>query len=200
MARNNIGVHQAKDDGDTVIVKTAIHLAKCVDTPVVVVARDTDVLVLLCYHRPSNCTSLFMLSEFSGVYDISTFEIGNREEFLFKYGWSGNDTVSKIHGHTKCSLYKLTFPHHIINAFTSLTSSKSEIQNAGTEAMLITYNCENTNLQKARYSKFQKQAATGRIDPDRLPPTENSTTQHSLRVHQQIVTWKYLDSSILNPI
>ena len=200
MARNNIDVHQAKDDGDTVIVKTAIDMVKSMDKPVVVVARDTDILVLLCYHRPSNCTNLFMLSDFSGVYDISTFEISNLDEFLFKYGWSGNDTVSKIHGHTKCSVYKLTFPQNIINTFTSLTSPKSEIQKAGTEAMLITYNCENTNLQKARYSKFQKQAATGRIDPDRLPPTENSTTQHSLRVHHQLVTWKYLDSSMLNPI
>ena len=56
------------------------------------------------------------------------------------------------------------------------------------------------NLQKARYLKFQKQAATGKVNPDILPPTKNSTLQHSLHVHLQIATWKYLNTSIFNPI
>ena len=76
---------------------------------------------------------------------------------------------------------------HKCNVFTNLTSTESEIQKAGTQAMQITYRCENANLQKARYSRSQKQAATGKIDPDRLLPTENSTAQHSLRVHLQIL-------------
>ena len=56
------------------------------------------------------------------------------------------------------------------------------------------------NLQKARYLKFQKQAASGKINPDILQPTENSTSQHSLRVHLKISMWKYLNLLILNPI
>ena len=60
--------------------------------------------------------------------------------------------------------------------------------------------CGDTSLERARYLKFQKQAAKGKIDPDRLPPTENATTQHSLRVHLQVVVWKHLNTSILKPI
>lgn len=200
LTKHNICVHQAKDDGDTLIVKTAIDLVKTVNTPVVVVAQDTDILVLLCYHCPSNCSSLFFQPDFDGLYDISTIDIDDREEFLFKYGWSGNDTVSCIHGHTKCALYESKFPASVITAFTSVTSTVSTIQAAGLKAMQITYGCGDTSLERARYLKFQKQAAKGKIDPDRLPPTENATTQHSLRVHLQVVVWKHLNTSLLEPI
>ena len=200
MENNNIIVRQAKDDGDTLIVKTAIDLVTSVKTPVIVVAQDTDILVLLCYHRPNNCSNLYLQSDVDGLYDISTIYIGDRDEFLFKYGWSGNDTVSCIYGHTKCALYKCSFPSTVIDAFTSNTSSKSAIRTAGIKAMQITYGCGDIPLEKARYLKFQKQATKGKIDPDRLPPTENATAQHSLRVHLQVVVWKHLNTSILDPV
>ena len=47
--------------------------------------------------------------------------------------------------------------------------------------------------------KFKKQAAKGKIDPDRLLPTEDATAQHSLRGHLQVVVWKHLDTSFLDP-
>lgn len=200
LTSHKIVVHQAKYDGDTLIVKTAIDLVKSVNNPVVVVAQDTDILVLLCYHRPSNCSNLYLQSDSDGLYDISTIDIGDREEFLFKYGWSGNDTVSCIHGHTKCALYKFKFPASVITAFTSDTSTVSTIQAAGLKAMQITYSCGDTPLERARYQKFQMQAAKGKLDPDRLPPTQNATAQHSLRVHLQVVVWKHLNTSILEPI
>ena len=63
--------------------------------------------------------------------------------------------------------------------------------------MQITYGCGDTSLEKYRY--FKKQAAKGKIDPDHLPPTEDATAQHSLRVHLLVVVWKHLDTSILDP-
>ena len=54
-------------------------------------------------------------------------------------------------------------------------------------------------LKGARYLKFQKQA-NGKIDPDRLPPTEKATAQHSHRVHLQVVVWKHLNTSVLKLI
>ena len=86
-----------------------MDLVTSVNTPVVVVAQDTDVLVLLCYHRPNNCSNLYLQSDADGLYDISTIDIVDRKEFLFKYGWSGKNTVSCIHGHTKCALYKCNY-------------------------------------------------------------------------------------------
>ncbi len=199
MTSHNITVRQAREDGDTLIVKSAIDLVASVNRPVVVVAQDTDILILLCYHRPIQCTNFYFQADFDGLYDISTIDIGDREEFLFKYGWSGNDTVSCIHGHTKCSLYKCRFPASVITAFTSSTSTDSEIRSAGLTAMQITYGCEGTPLEQSRYMKFKKQAAKGKIDPDRLPPTDDATAQHSCRVHLQVAVWKHLDTSILDP-
>ena len=199
IANQNILVCQAKDDADTLIVKTTMNLVTSVNTPVVV-TQDTDILVLLCYHQPSNCSNLYLQSDAGGLYDISTIAIIDREEFLFKYGWSGNDTVSCIHGHTKCALYKCKFPACVITAFTSITSTEATIQTAGFEAMQITYGCGDTHLERARYLKFQKQASKGKIDPDRLPPTENAAAQHSLRVYLQVAVWKHLNTSVLEPI
>ena len=200
MANHNIVVCQAKDDADTLIVKTAMDLVTSMNTPVVVVAQDTDILVLLCYHRPSNCSNLYLQSDAGGLYDISTIDTVDREELLFKYGWSGNDTVSCIHGHTKCALYKCKFPASVITAFTSISSTESTIQTAGLRATQITYGCGDTPLARTRYLKFQKQASKGKVDPDRLPPTDNATVQHSLRVHLQVVAWKHLNTSVLKPI
>ena len=55
-------------------------------------------------------------------------------------------------------------------------------------------------LGEARYIRFQKQAAKGKIDPDRLPPTEDAASQHVLRVYLHVVVWRSLDTSVLQPI
>ena len=164
MANHNIVVCQAKDDGDTLIVKTAMDLVTSVNTPVVVVAQDADVVVLLCYHRPSNCSNLYLQSDADGLHDISTIDIVDREVFLFKYGWSGNDSISCIHGHTKCAL-KCKFPASVITAFTSITSTESTIQTAGLKAMQITYGCGDTDDGNG---KLRPKMLTGRITPDNL--------------------------------
>ena len=200
MKSQNIVVHQAKDDCDTLIVKTAINLVKSQNSPVVVVAQDTDILVLLCYHRPSNSSHLYLQSGCNDIYDISSIDIGDREEFIFKYGWSGNDTVSCIHGHTKVAVSRCKFPSNVITAFTDLTSPENTIRTAGSKAMQITYGCGDIPLDQYRYKQFQKQASKGKIDPDRLPPTENATAQHSLRVHLQVMIWKHLNTSVLQPV
>ena len=60
-------VHQASDDADTLLVHTALQCARQ-QRPVVVVANDTDVLVLLIYHihvcaEPDSISDVYMLSE-----------------------------------------------------------------------------------------------------------------------------------------
>ena len=67
MARQHITVRQAKDDGDTMIVRSAMDLVVGVNSPVVVVAQDTDILILLCYHRLIDCTKLYLQADFDGL-------------------------------------------------------------------------------------------------------------------------------------
>ena len=101
MTQNKIVVHHAKDDADTLIVRTAISMVDKDGIPVIVVAQDTDILVLLCYHRPQDCVNFYLQAGCDNIFDISSIQIADREDILFKYGWSGNDTVSCIYGHTK---------------------------------------------------------------------------------------------------
>ena len=40
----------------------------------------------------------------------------------------------------------------------------------------------------------------GKVEPERMPPTERAAYFHGLRVHLQIVNWKLLDEGVqLNP-
>ena len=60
MNQNKIVVHHVKEDADTLIVRTDISMVDKDGVPVIVVAQDTDILVLLCYHRPQDCVNLYL--------------------------------------------------------------------------------------------------------------------------------------------
>ena len=77
---------------------------------------------------------------------------------------------------------------------------KPQFKQLDLKQLQITYSCGDTHLERAHYLRFQKQASKGKIDPDRLPPTENATAQHSLCVHLQVAVWKHLNTSVLEPI
>ena len=102
--------------------------------PVVVVAQCYNQYfdIALLSYRPIHYTHLYFQAGFDGLYDICSID---KEEFLVKDGWSGNDTVSCIHGHTKCALYKCRFPASVMTAFTSNTLTDSTIWTAGLKVM-----------------------------------------------------------------
>ena len=67
--------------------------------------------------------------------------------------------------------------------------------------MKVTYGIRcNKTLEGEQHIKFLKQANRGKIDPDRLPPTEDASTQHALRVHHQLVTWKHVETAMLSAV
>lgn len=139
-----------------------MDLVKSVNTPVAVVIQGFDRLVLLCYRRPSNCSDLYLQSDFDGLYDnISAIDTDDWEECIFKYGWSGYDTVSGIHGYTKCALYKCSFPASVITTFTSNTSNESAIRTAGLKAMKITLWLWGYSPQKGSLSNVPEASSQG---------------------------------------
>ena len=52
---------QSKGDADVLIVKTAVDSA--VTHPTVLIGDDTDLLVLLCYHRKADGSDLYFQLE-----------------------------------------------------------------------------------------------------------------------------------------
>ena len=201
MAKSGIQTERGNDDADTLIVKMVIDMSSNQPSPMTVVAQDIDVLVLLCYHRPSSVTNLYLPAGNEGPYDKSSIAICERDEFLFNYRWSGCDNESYIHIHTEKAIYKMNFPDVVIKPFFDTDALPGSIKHAGVEAMKVTYGIEcNQTLERERHTRFLKQACRGKIYPDKLSPTDDACTQHALRVHHQLVTWKHMDICMLSAV
>lgn len=178
-SRNGKVEHQsehAKYAADTLIVKTAIDMALNQTSPVVVVAQDTDVLLLLCYHRAPTATNLYLLAGYEGPYDIRFITIDVKDEFLFKYGWSGCDTESYIHIQTKCFVFKINFNGAVMKQMRLLKASN--------------------NLVLRPWRSHMEPANRGKMDPERLPSTDDASTQHALSVQHQLITGKHTDTEM----
>ncbi|KAG1648968.1 hypothetical protein GQR58_029433 [Nymphon striatum] len=104
---------------------------------------------------------------------------------------TGCDTTSAIHSKGKNSLLrKLKTSQHLRSLMDILSDKNAdqvEVGAAGIELFLYMYG-GNQTLTKLRYYKFMDMAAKGEILPENLAPTERAAVQHSLRVHQQVVT------------
>lgn len=98
-------------DADTTIVSEAIKLAfPKRETPVMVVADDTDIAVMLLYHWSGEFSDIIFYSRKSQKawsIDRGCIDLENKEHLLFVHAWSGCDTVSATYGKGKVSLLKL---------------------------------------------------------------------------------------------
>lgn len=54
------------------------------------------------------------------------------------------------------------------------------------------------DLRRAAFSRISVQSKKG-LQPEMLPPTEDSARQHSLRVYLQIMDWKQLKPHSMDP-
>ena len=97
-------VHQSTGDADTMIVHCVLQLATQ-GTEVMVVADDTDVLILLIHHWQGEMANVYFLSESSKtrkcwkIRDIAAEAgAGLVSHILFVHAWSGCDTTSATFG------------------------------------------------------------------------------------------------------
>ena len=82
MTQNKIVVYHAKEDADTLIVLTTISIVDKDGIPVIVVAQDTDILVILCSYHPQDRVSLLLQAGCDNIFDISSIQIADREDIL----------------------------------------------------------------------------------------------------------------------
>ena len=101
---------QAPADGDCLVVQSAME--SCADEVSVIVADDTDILVLAMHHFREEYMELYIYSETSARSKNSFKYISIRElwrqvgpvvcsHILFIHAWTGCDTTSAIHGYGK---------------------------------------------------------------------------------------------------
>ena len=195
LERAGCEVHHARGDADLLIVETAISSAQLQDT--VVVANDTDILILLIHYKTSDtahniwlqssvkkdckksskCCNIKVTRELLG--DIVSGHL------LFAHALLGCDTTSTVFGIGKQkALTKLKSDANFLKAaamFMSSSANVKDIEDSRQSAMIAIYNGrQNDNLDDLRYQRFCEKAAwsTMALDPCSLPPhhQQQSTT------------------------
>ncbi len=146
--------YHASADADLLIAQTAINSAERTGKSTVVVADDTDILVLLCYHTKSTTRNLYLRPEprygakkLPRCWNIVVLKskLGPQvcDSMLFVHAFLGCDTTSHIHGFGKAVALKMirtnTNFQEQAKIFENPNSSKAEIISAGEKAMVLLY-------------------------------------------------------------
>ena len=147
---------------------------------------------MLVYRSDPTSHSLHMVTSNRKIC-IKTLQAGLDPRLVaslpFLHALSGCDTTSRPYGIGKGTvLSKYVELHQFATVFMSPSSSHEEIKQAGEQALLIVYGSSTSDLNAARVEKFQAKVATssGIVPPEKLPPTSDAATQHSLRVYHQV--------------
>ena len=168
LERPGCTVFHAKQDADTLIVKSAIESAKTAET--VLVGDDTDLLVMVIYHTGKNSKNVFFQPEPKlnstkcSVWDMKkTKELLGEDicqVILFIHAILGCDTSSWLHGHGKAAALKLVSKNsrflNLSRIFCgSSTTPKEDVIRAGESALAMLYSgAHNDKLDDLRYKRY----------------------------------------------
>lgn len=123
---------------------------------------------------------------------------------LLSHAFSGCDTTSSILGHGKVRILKKmadpTAPKDALETLLDLRSDREAISRAGIVLFQYIYGRPSTPLRQIRYDLYSNLVAKGKFLPQKLPPTDASATQHTLRAYLQYRDWAMLESQSLNPL
>ena len=209
-------VEQARDDADTLIVKAALSFSEKEES-VTVFANDTDVCIMLLYswkfgdgeivvrsdYKRNNVKHLKQMSISSTINRLSKCVISN---LLVIHAFTGCDTTSAIYEKEKSAVLRMVEKSKkaqaLCQSFMTSGKSREEIGNDGVALFLMMYGAnENDNLTTLRYSQYMKLVAgSKKLIPAKLPPTKRSAWFHSHRVYLQVMQWKTLMDTPMDPL
>ena len=204
-------VSHARGDADLLIVKTTIESASHFNT--VLVADDTDLLILLCFHTPTDCShEIFFRPEpksrthkLPRCWNIKLTKraLGIRvcENILFGHALLGCDTTSRVFGIGKGVVLKLLKNDENFNVLAEVFNrrfvSPEEVATVGERALvnLYTGSKRTDTLDQLRLQKFSQKVSSSIscVQPQQLPPTSAAAKYHSLRVYHQVQSWRGYD-------
>ena len=207
LRRYGCRTEHASADADLLIVQTAISTTEIGNKPTVLVADDTDILILLCYHWESAERRLFLKPEprygtkkQPRCWDISvvksTLGSGVCNNILFVHAFLGCDTTSYVHGFGKSTALKLIRNNKDFEdqakIFANPNSAKVDVIKAGERALVCLYKGKlDDNLDFLRLQRYQQKISrrTTFVKPEVLPPTSGAAKYHSMRVYLQVQQW-----------
>lgn len=203
----NITVLQADEDADRIIVNSAISISQQNtkegrdDDAVIIVGEDTDLVVLLTAAMPTR-SNIFMLKVGRGnrqgiLYSPNDYLLSHKskQNILFLHAFSGCDTTSSFFGKGKLTLFKILEKYSdpdllaAAQVFNRPDASVDEIVAAGNKCIVALYGGDGgTSLHTLRYkiAREKMSLTSASLDLSKLPPTEATAKQHSLRVYLQV--------------
>ena len=205
LAEQDCKLYHAPGDADVLIAKMTVKTAKNIDT--VLVADDTDLLVLLCYYVDQEAHDVYLTSDKRRmsnkppiIWNIKATRTALSpslcNHLLFIHAFLGCDTTSRIQGIGKSViLKKMLKGDQILTECADIFHGESTVQDiatAGERALLQLYKGSvDQALDQLRYMLFcQKTAArTVHVKLQNLPPTSASMSYHSMRTYYQIHEW-----------
>ena len=191
---------QAEGDADLDIVKAAVAMSEHISATLI--GEDTDLLVLLLYHAPTNdCKHLYFRSD-KGTPNVYNITVLKRllcddvcSDLLFIHAFSGCDTTSRIFGVGKKSVVQKVIAgdsvlHECSKVFRTPMADPATVKTTGCEVVVSLFNGgKSDSLASFRYSFLAKTVATAKtfVTPERLPPTTSATNLHSRRTYLQVM-------------
>ena len=209
-------VIQSKGDADTQIVSAAIALASD-GKHTAVISDDTDILVLLLFHWNADIADIHLRSERKKAQKIPLMLMDIREaakhsvqtvppHILAIHAWGGCDTTSAVFGHGKCRILKLAQQSQEVRQWCAVFAQEDAtwgaVGEAGERIFISMYDGKpDDSLTKLRHARYREIAATNSsvLRPERLPLTERTAFEHSIRVHLQVMIWKSLNVVHMEP-
>ena len=143
------------------------------------------------------------------LYTVGTEKIGYNacQQILGLHAFGGCDTTSAIFAHGKGTIFtKLSNNSHClpyIDLLQDPAADNEQVEQAGINLMTILYGgSANDKLCSMHYASYTKMVSksVGRLQPERLPPSERAAVFHAKRVHLQAVLWRSLGATHLDPI
>ena len=196
-------VIEAPEDADVVIVQTEIETAMTCKT--VVVADDTDILVLFLCHTTSDCSHIYFSPECKQGLSNTAWTIREMQQHLgqevfsllpFCHALLGCDTTGHVYQQKQIIEKMVDFDtfRQLCHIFSNCLATKQQIVDAGEPALVMLYDgSSDTNLDQLRQHTFASEFATSStfFHLQELPPTRAAASYHTMRVYLQSKLWLY---------
>lgn len=210
LEENRFSVKQAVDDADSLIVQTALQKYAVGGPPVMVVAEDIDILVLITGLTPKDQTIYFLKSAKGNKAQqmFSSKSLDSRpfirDNILFLHAISGCDTTSAFFRKGKKSMVEKlannvtkgggdnelgaaieSFKKHDLSHETVFENGKSVILAFYTDSRAKTL----TALRYETFTRLTAKKTHTATTLASLPPTAEAARQHLYRVYLQVQQW-----------
>ena len=184
-------------DADVDIVRKAFEFHQHRD--VVVVADDTDILLLLLHH--TSVTHKVYLETNQNTVDIAVAQQalgdGVCKRLLFLHAFTGCDTTSAMFGVGKTKALKVLQSSHELAEevllFGDVNTPVAALSETGEKFTSALYGGGEKSRDELRYHLF---TSPKYIPLESMPPTSRSCYYHCLRVHLQVATWRNLETHL----